>query len=186
MNEETKINYLILYLKKKYCISEQLQEFLVKENFTSPFALKYIDLDSNTFSEGDRGIITLLTELSNEEYKKIKNNIILKYRLYYFDDEKINLPIYLENKYLISTCLKTYLIENNYTCAHTLGYINDDNFKQGDKNFLSYFNHLENSCFDIINQRINIINNKKKNIFKFFKNNKHNHEFQSMFMDIDD
>lgn len=164
------VNYLVLYLKKKYNISESLQEFLSNENFTSPFALQYITLENESFSEGDVSIVNIFLELTEAELKKIKYDMISMYKLYSFDNDKMDLTLFLQKNYFISPCLKKYLDDNNYTSAHALQYIDSTYFKQGDKNFLTYFNSFSQIYYDIITLKIQLSNYIKKTTFKYFKN----------------
>jgi hypothetical protein len=183
MNDE--INYLVSYLKKKYCISECLQNFLLDENFTSPFSLKYINLENESLLQGDVDMVNIFLELTDEELKKMKYDMISMYKLYFFDNNKMDLALFLEKNYFISPCLKKYLEDNNYTCPYTLQYIDTSEFKQGDKNFLIYFNNFDNVYYNIINQKIQLMNHEKKYIFKYFKNKYKENNNYVMEMDID-
>lgn len=186
------INYLILYLKKKYNISSELQKYLYNENFTSPFALLYIDVnEAPTLSTCDINVLNMIKDFSNEKLTNIRNNLILHNKLYDFDSEKMDFLTCLELEFFISTDLKMYL--ENVKCTSPYGLLNildnieqDSILKHGDKCFLTYFNNLSKYEYKNIIQFININNNNKKCIIRYFKNieNEDNGN-EDEYMDID-
>jgi hypothetical protein len=70
INDELELD-VISYFKKKYLISNDLECYLLDNNYTSPYSIKYIIYEDGDLKLGDENMITIFHELTIDECANI-------------------------------------------------------------------------------------------------------------------